>query len=599
MIRPLLVLAVLALSAADGAAAQVRLSDLAVAAEGRGQWDEALSLYATLLEQRPGQADIWVRVADIHAHRGRVGDAVQALRHAVEAKPDEPSLRHRLSQAYAAAGDASAALVAVRAALTLRPDDVAYIQSAAILSTWAADYTAAQQYYRRLYALGHDVEVLLKLGRVSAWRGDTDSASNALQKYLDGRPESREGWLDLARVETWRGNATGAFRALEQYRVRFGDSPEYQSTLARSLVAAGRPNKAIEVLEPLMSGQPATVDLLVVNTLAHTLREDPRAARAALDSLQRLDRANPETRQAEHVLRATLGSRVEPRVSVSSDSDHLYTARTGSSGSLRLPGATRISAGYERTTLRAPRENGLGLSTGGQVTRTTVWSGVTQTLGPATVLARLGDARWLDHRLTEYAIAARVRASDALSARLEHGRNLLAVSPRTLELGLTQQEDHFQVLWTPRLRLHVTTAGTLQRISDGNEQWTVTLAPRYDLVRTARLNLDIGASAYQLHTSHDEPNGYYDPHAYESYTATVHPYFKVSDNVGVSASASFGGQRERGSRFRPGGSGGVEATVGIYQAWLLSAAASATDNQRLASGAYRGVTASLTLVRRF
>jgi hypothetical protein len=120
------------------------------------------------------------------------------------------------------------------------------------------------------------------------------------------------------------------------------------------------------------------------------------------------------------------------------------------------------------------------------------------------------------------------------------------------------------------------------------------------MVRTTRLNLDLGLSAYRLGTAQDLTNGYYDPRLYEQYAVTVYPYFKLAENVGIAVSAALGTQREETSRpFRFGGSVSSEATFGIYEPWVLKVGGSATLNRRLDSGAYRGLGAHVLLVRRF
>ena len=107
-------------------------------------------------------------------------------------------------------------------------------------------------------------------------------------------------------------------------------------------------------------------------------------------------------------------------------------------------------------------------------------------------------------------------------------------------------------------------------------------------------------SAYRLETAEDLANGYYDPHRYENYAFTASPYFKVSENVGLSLSTAVGAQRDSTSpSFHLGGTATGEATFGIYQAWVLKVDGSALMNQRLASGAFRGLSGGVVLVRRF
>ena len=80
----------------------------------------------------------------------------------------------------------------------------------------------------------------------------------------------------------------------------------------------------------------------------------------------------------------------------------------------------------------------------------------------------------------------------------------------------------------------------------------------------------------------------------------VSPYWKASENIGIGMAAAVGAQRDDSSRsFRPGSNASLEATFGIYRQWLLKAYGSATNNHRLDSGAFKGVSGGVTLLRRF
>jgi hypothetical protein len=65
-------------------------------------------------------------------------------------------------------------------------------------------------------------------------------------------------------------------------------------------------------------------------------------------------------------------------------------------------------------------------------------------------------------------------------------------------------------------------------------------------------------------------------------------------------STALGPQRDSYSpSFRFGGTVSGEATFGIYEPWVLKINASASMNRRLESGAFRGLSGGVVLVRRF
>src|SRR4029453_7984444 len=139
-----------------------------------------------------------------------------------------------------------------------------------------------------------------------------------------------------------------------------------------------------------------------------------------------------------------------------------------------------------------------------------------------------------------------------------------------------------------------------RRSSDLKERWEEFVSPRVAVARTEHVNLDFGLLAHRFGATQDLNNGYYDPRKYEYYSVVVAPYWKMSENVGINMSVGMGGQRDdSSSAFRLGGNASVEASFGIYERWLLKVHASTTTNRRLGSGAFRGNSGGVVLLRRF
>jgi Flp pilus assembly protein TadD len=580
--------------------AQTDLPPAALAAESEGQWEVALRLYHDLLAQQPTRADLWVRVADIEARLGNADAAIAALRSAAGADRENPELHVRLSQAYAAADSPEQALQSINQALALRPTDPEYLHAGAVLATWTGDYATARERYLQLRALEPaDETVLLDLAHVSAWAGQTTQAINAYRQYLEREPDAPEAWLELATAETWRGNYTGALDALEEHRSRQGASRAHALGLARAYAGAGRPSRAVDALEPLWQLDPTDYEVNLARTSAFTMQRSIGKAYEALAAVRAAQPDSAETKNAERAVRATLGSSIGPAVSFYADSDDLQVVTVAPSGTLRLRSGTDISAGYVRSEFRAPREGGLGTALGRPSILQEVWGGLAQTAGGVTVSGRVGSARAEGQDLTTYAVGARWRVSDAFDIGVERRYGFVAISPRTVELGLTEHRNGIAASWTPTLRVTIDAEATYSELSDGNRRWEARVSPRSAVVRSEWLNLDLGASAYRLEATRDLSNGYYDPRGYEAYQGTAFPYFKFSEDIGLGVSVALGVQREQGLPFGFGGSATAEATFGIYRAWLLRVGASATHNVRQQSGAFGGYGGSALLVRRF
>ena len=602
MVRRALLLAALMGSVSGFVEAQTPVQGSSVPRESTVPSDETIRGLRAVVAADPRRSDAWVQIADVEAARGNVTGCLDALQHAVAASPDNADLYARLSQAYASAGYGEAARHAIDAALALRPGETEYVRARATLTTWVGDYRAAQDSYRQLEArFPADLDIALALARVSAWGGNTDQAVSEYKRYLRGNAANVAVWLELAKAESWRGNYAGAIDALGAYRTHAGETDQYLAELAAVLATGGRPGRAGDLVSRLLTQSPGNYELNLTHTMALARQQRAKAAFASLDTVRRLSPDGPETRTAERVLRTLLGSSAEAPFTSYADSDALTVQRIAPHAVVALDSGTQLSAGYERSRLQARSQSGLdGLDgqTGADYEHT--WAAAAQRLGALTLSGQIGYAVGAEHVSTTYDVGIAARLADSIRLTLSRASAPFVVSPRTVGLGLIATSERAQLDWTPTLRYQVVADVSFQELSDGNRRWEVTVSPRRTVARRARFNLDLGGSAYRLETSLDLDHGYYDPRRYEYYAATLYPYFKVRENIGLALTAALGVQRDHTSpSFHFGGNVSGEATFGIYRPWVLKVNGSATLNGRLDSGAFRGFGTGAALVRRF
>jgi tetratricopeptide (TPR) repeat protein len=566
------------------------------------EWSEAaLKAYRSLLDRDPRDASLWVRVADIEARLGNLDASLAALRNAAQHAPRDAMLHQRLSQALAVADQPQAALDAIERALTVKPDEPEFLRSRGTLATWVGDYSRAQESYRRLLKLQPgDVEASLNLARVSSWDGKTNGAAEAYRRYLKTNPGEPGVWIELAKNESWRGNYGAALETLSGYRARFGESPEYSRALAAVLAYAGQPGKALETLEPFLQQHPDDYELNLTRAIALTQQRRGRDVSTALDAVRRLQPDSPDTKAAERAARAVLASSVEPGVEVYSDSSSLDVQRVAPKATVQLASGTTLGGGIDRETLRALPGSGLEQIGGNPRARhDQVWVSVAQRFGRIDLRGRAGQARAEGHVLTTYGIGADLTPFDGLKLSVERNSGFFAVSPRTVAFGLRQVGHRAQLDWST-INFQTVADVSYQTLSDGNRRWEFAISPRRSVARRERLNLDLGILISQLGTTKDLEGGYYDPRRYEYYAATVYPYFKIHESVGVGFSLALGAQRDDiSNRFRLGGNATAEATFGIYDPWMLKLSGSGIFNQRLGSGAFRGYSSGVSVIRRF
>ena len=195
-----------------------------------------------------------------------------------------------------------------------------------MLATWNGDYPAATRRYRQLQAL-QPANTTIALDLAASVRGQEKRPT--LLTPIDGTPRRTRtrptfGWI-------WRRLNRGAVDASPSLRWtempdRFGESRAYSLVLAEVLAGAGRPTRAVDVLEPLWQQDPGSYEVNLARAIAFTMRRSIADARGTT-SVRRLDPTSRETRNAERLARAMLGSSVEPGFTFYSDSDNLQVAQ--------------------------------------------------------------------------------------------------------------------------------------------------------------------------------------------------------------------------------------------------------------------------------
>ena len=388
---------------------------------------------------------------------------------------------------------------------------------------------------------------------------------------------------------------------LDEYARQFGKTDAYSRERASILARGGRPRQALRDLDALESTSPGDIELDLSRTVALAAVRRHGAAVSSLEGAESLRPGHAGTRAAENLVRTLLGSTVGPSTTFYSDSDGLKTTKVTPRFDIGFRTDTRLHGGYEHIDLQARVGSGLE-QTSGAATATVdqVWAGLSQRVGALTVGGTVGEARPETHRLRTYGAFVRFAPADSFTGSVERSSGYAAISPRMAGLGITRVGHRAQVDWTPGLRSRLVVEGSYEDLSDRNSRWEVFVAPTAAVARTQHLNLDLGLLLHQFGARRNLDNGYYDPRRYEFYSVVLSPYWKASENIGVGVSAGLGGQRDDVARaFRPGSNASVEATFGIYRQWLLKVHGSVTNNQRLDSGAFRGTSGGVTLLRRF
>jgi len=530
-------------------------------------------------------------------------EAIEALKAEVADSPNDAGLVFRLARAYAARQRPEKALEACIEAAALEPEDPEIRRHCARYAEWAGDLPESRRQFKRLLGLApDDREALLGAARAHGWSGKLGQASNYYHQYLELYPDNADAWIEYAQVRAWQGNFAAAMEALEEYRGRFGETDRYLEEKARYLAWSDRPREAMEVNGPLLQADPDNYERLYTRTVA--LAADEQTKRA-LDSLDDLERLRPDSKDSKLVSRM-VHTRTRPSVSAGwhyyDDSDSIEIQGVHADARLPLTPAASLTAGAAYEVLEADAGSGFTAIDGDERVRyDRTWIGGAYRFGPMlAVSGRIGhgDIREAGE-FTPYQVALDARPADDLELSLSRRNELYALSPRAVSLGVTREHNEAALNWRPGLRYVMEAEASYAELSDGNEYSELVLAPRRALLRTGKLNADLGAHFIWAAFDRDLDNGYYDPTDYQRYAGSLFGYWKLSEDDGVSLVTTAGFHKDdEMDDYEFGSDIVIELTTGLYEDWMSVVTVDYSDRYQDA-GSYDGWNLRMGLTGRF
>jgi peptidoglycan/xylan/chitin deacetylase (PgdA/CDA1 family) len=518
--------------------------------------------------------------------------------------PEEAELYYLQSHSYAVADRPNLAFAAIEQAVELEPDNIEYLKAHSVIANWVGRSDRAADSYKAIVSYEPDNKsALLNLARSNSWAGRLDRAASAYERYLSRYPDEPAPYIESAQNEAWRGNYSKSLERLEQYRERFGETKEYLQEKARVLAWARRPERAFEIIRPLLDEEPDDYEVNCSRTIALHYDNRPREALESLDTLVQL---RPESEDNEDIRRfvvtplrsyAEFGSRF---YTDTDDLDHY----TGWVRGIYIPRPeTRLGLGYEIDYMDADDEDsGLQPFDGDEdAWHHRGWFEMANRFSPEVAVdGYAGIADTEGKTRPTYGIGLDYQPKDNLALRLERDYGFYVVSPRTLDLGIRRGRNNFAMDWEPNLLWTVVGSAGYSDYSDDNDSWEAVFAPRRSVLRSSKLNLDLGVRGLWFGFDDDLDNGYYDPELYESYMVTSFWYWKISDNDGVSFTADIGAIKDdEMSKYKFGWGSSVEGTFGIYRDVMLKIGGSAFNSRRQGESTFEAYSAHIILTFRF
>ena len=572
-------------------------------AEMEGRWDDAINIYTSVLTKEPERADLWEKLGELEDYMGNYAASGGAFHKAVQLSPNNPHLRFRLTQVYSILNEPNRAFVEIEKAVELDPKNIEYLKSRAQIANWIGKSEIARDSYKRILALSPDDETLLNLARTEAWTGELDKSAGDFKKYYAKHPEDKDALLGYAETECWRGNFPSALSLLEKYHTDFGETTDYLKLKARVLASAERPTAAMTLISPLLEKSPDDYEVIFSQAVAQHYANRPREALNSVGILERLRPLSPETDGIKKFVMTPIRSNVELGVDFYADSDHLDIFTSKLRGTYFLRPETFFEAGVINDVLTAEKGSGLEQLNGDEeALHTRAWLGVGHRFSPKVAMAaQLGaSSAEGEVRVPTYNLSVDLQLSDELKVRAEKDYGYYVVSPRTVSIGIRRDANRLQVTWSPDLNYTIDTNFSYNTFSDDNTLWEVLLGPRRAVLRSEKLNLDIGLNAWWFGFDEDFNNGYYAPELYQRYMVTGFSYWKINEENGVSFIVSLGVQKDNTmDNLRFGADASFEGTFGIYRDWMFKIKGAATNNIRQGTGAFKALTVGAALTRRF
>ncbi len=431
--------------------------------------------------------------------------------------------------------------------------------------------------------------------------GDLRSALPLMRKHVETHPDDRAARLDLVRYLIWSGDYAAAKDMLDADNGA-EQSAEGQELLASLLAWDGRIDGALEVNAPLLQATPE--NFLVNYNQAVALRQSARPE-TAWPFVEVVKRLRPDSKDAKDLERATrvwTDSFITLDYNRSGDSDHLDTFRPTLRAEIAYNETLRFTTELGHWDYRAPASGPFAPVTGGSsISESHGLLGLRYAPSLRTELfGAVGYSSIDDDGDTLWRLGTNYRANDDWRFRLwaDHGR--VAISPRSLSLGLTLDGVVAQAHWTPDLRWTGDLLLRHDHYSDGNDRDALDVAIRRAVLRRLGMMLDLGLASQYIGYDSDPGNGYYAPSNYWRFLLTVNSYFSFSDDVGLAVQGGFGGQRDENfSSWRSASDLSAELIFGIFSPWELRLRGAYSNRVQSTAGAYDAYYWGMALTHRF
>ena len=193
---------------------------LARIAASEGKIEEALRQVTSMLAQSPQNTDAWLFRGDLLRSRSMSEDAEKSYRRAIEIKPDDVQSRLRLADLYIVTSKLDAARTEIAAIRKVEPQNLMALYQQAVIYMLEKKYTEARDALQQVRKQAPDHLPSMRLAGVAAY---------------------------------FTGSTVQADRDLSTYLTHFPKDAGARKLLAANSLRGGQPEKALELMNPLLS----------------------------------------------------------------------------------------------------------------------------------------------------------------------------------------------------------------------------------------------------------------------------------------------------------------------------------------------------------
>ena len=507
------------------------------------------------------------------------------------------------SNRHTAAGELNKALVMIDEAVLLEPNNIRYLNTRLHAAGAAKNVGEAVNSAERIYALDPDNTTnVLELARTMVWENDLNGAVRYYAYYHDRHPKDQEVYIEYAQVQMWRGDYDSCLEILEKYEAKFGSDDKSTITKADALAWANRPSRSFELLEPILQKSQDDYTANYINTVALYRHREPIAA---VESLEKVEKIAPDSNENSFLRKfVTTPSRssITGGLEYRFDSDEVSIASALLGGKYYLSPATNLFAQWRTDYLRVTGVNQAVFGT--EAIHSALRAGVSHRFSSLLMAsAYVGAAKAESNSEAIYGASLSLVPHDQLSLFLTYDHRYFVVTPKTVELGITDDALRAGMHWDQTLLWYADLAAGYDVMSDDNNRWNVDFSEKRVMLRSQYWNIDAGVTG-AVYGYEDEQigivNGYYAPELYQGYYLTGSFNRVLSGDDSISLLINGGAFKDNNmANFEIGGSLYLEGVFGIYRDWMFRASAGVDYSGRYYDESYRGASLQMYVTKRF